>query len=435
MRFRRLSAGLAFMALIILGWGTFVSAAQEELYFFPFVSPYAATVMETPQAFQAEAPADVPVREFSVQPFPQRKIPEVFWYLNGLPCSLVAQPQRAPLVFIIAGTGARFNSPKMLNLQRNFYQAGFHVLSISSPTIVDFIVTASDSMMPGNLPADAQDLYRVMLLAWAKVKNDIEVSRFVLTGYSLGAIDAAFVAQLDEKEKVFDFKKVLLINPPASLYRSVARLDQMLLADVPGGTQRLDLYVRNVMSKLAETRDELGTPELSSEYLYRAARRFPPREDFLKTLVGLGFRLDSSSMMFAADIMQGGGFVVPKGTQLSTITSLGGYFSTYFDTGFIDYFHQYFFPFWQLREPGLTEQQLIERLSLKGISTYLKNAPQIGLLHNEDDIILEPGDLDELLDIFGDRAKIYPTGGHCGNMNHPVVVSYIKNFFQQGETK
>ncbi len=433
MRYRSLSTGLAIVALIILGWGSFASAAEDEPYFFPFVNPYAATVMETPQAFQAEAPAQVPVREFSVQPFPQRVIPKVFWDQDHLTCSLVAQKKRAPLVFIIAGTGARYNSPKMLNLQRNLYKAGFHVISISSPTTVDFIVTASSSMMPGNLPADAQDLYRVMQLAWSKVKGDIEVSRFALTGYSLGAIQAAYVAQIDDREMIFDFKKVLLINPPASLHRSVARLDQMLLADVPGGTNRIDQYVRNVMYKLAETRDELGTPQLSSEYLYRASRRFPPREDFLKTLVGLAFRLDSSSMMFAADTMQGGGFVVTKGTRLTSTTSLSAYFSTYFDTGFVDYFHQFFFPYWQQREPNLTEQQLIERLSLKGISNYLKNTPQIGLLHNEDDIILEPGDLDELLAIFGDRAHIYPTGGHCGNMNHPVVMRYITGFLQQEE--
>ncbi|MDT8444912.1 MAG: alpha/beta hydrolase [Desulfuromonadales bacterium] len=429
----RRTAWFTVMALFILCWGMPASATEEEPYFFPFVNPYAATVMETPQAFQAEFPPRVPVREFSIQPFPQREIPQVFWYLDKLTCSLVAQKGRAPLVFIIAGTGARHNSPKMLNLQRIFFKAGFHIISISSPTTVDFVVTASASMMPGNLQADAQDLYRVMLLAWGQVKNDIEVSRFALTGYSLGAIQAAFVAQIDDREKVFNFKKVLLINPPANLYRSVSRLDQLLLADVPGGTKRIDQYVHNVMSKLAETREDLGTPELSSEYLYRASRRFPPREDFLKTLVGLAFRLDSTSMMFAADSMHGGGFVIPKGTRITNSTSLSGYFSTYFDTGFVDYFDQYFSPYWQQQEPGLTEQQLIDRLSLKQIAPYLKSATQISLIHNEDDIILAPGDLDELLGIFGGRAQIYPTGGHCGNMNHPVVVRYITRLFQQEE--
>ncbi len=426
---------LAVLLLALCCYGTPVLAAEEEPYFFPFVNPYAATVMETPQAFQAEVPTEVPVRNFSVQPYPQRTIPPVFWYLDGLPCTLAAQPQRAPLIFIVAGTGARYNSPKMLNLQRVFYKAGFHVISLSSPTTVEFIVTASAAMMPGNLPDDAQDLYRVMQLAWEKVKGDIEVSRFNLTGYSLGAIQSAFVAQLDEREKAFDFNKVLLVNPPASLYSSVSRLDQMLLADVPGGAGRVDLFVHNVMSKLADTMEDSETPELSSEYIYRAARRFPPREDFLKTLVGLAFRLDSSNLMFATDVMHGGGFVVPAGTPLTSSTSLQGYFSTYFDTGFVDYFHEYFFPYWQQREPGLSEPQLIARLSLKEIAPYLQQAANIGLLHNEDDIILAPGEIDTLREIFGTRAKIYPTGGHCGNLNHPVVVRFMTDFFQQEDAR
>ncbi len=428
-----LLAGWFVTLMLGLGGGAAQGATSgEKPYFFPFVNPYMATVMETPPAFQAETPSRVPVREFTIHPFPDRPLPKVFWYVDGLACSLAAQQQRAPLVFIIAGTGARHNSPKMTILQRALFQAGFHVISISSPTTVDFIVTASASMMPGNLPDDAQDLYRVMKLAWGKVKNDLQVSRFALTGYSLGAIEAAFLARLDDREKVFDFSRVLLINPPASLYSSVARLDQMLLSDVPGGAHRMDQYLRNVMNKLAETtEDTLGPPELSSEYLYRASRRFPPREDFLKTLVGLAFRLDSTNMMFAADVMQGGGFVVPKGTRLTSTSSLSGYLATYFDTGFVDYFHQYFFPYWQQREPGLREEQLIDRLSLKAIEPYLKKSRQIGLLHNEDDIILGPGDLAGLLEIFDDRAQIFPTGGHCGNLNHPQVVRYITAFLGQ----
>jgi len=420
---------LILCALLLAGWSSHALAARTVPYFFPYVSPYEATVMETPPAYNFKAPAEVPTRVFKVHPFPERKMPDVFWHQDGLTCSLVYQDHEAPLLIVIAGTGARYNSPKMINLQRAFYQAGYHVLSITSPTYSEFVINASSSMMPGYLPEDAKDLYRVMQLAWDKVKKKIKVSDFYLTGYSLGGIQSAFVSMLDEDEKVFNFKKVLLINPPLSLFSSVSRLDGMLLANVPGGIEHFGDFIDDALAKFAEASREEGYMDLSGEYLYRIYRRYPPREDFLASLIGFAFRIDSSSMIFAADVMNGGGYVVPKGAQLNNSTSLTPYSQVLFRTGFVDYFHEYFYPFWHQRHPELDEQQMVDQLSLTAIAPYLEKASKIGLLHNEDDIILAPGEIEKLEEMFGERARIYPTGGHCGNMNHPDVVRFMIDFF------
>ena len=52
------------------------------------------------------------------------------------------------------------------------------------------------------------------------------------------------------------------------------------------------------------------------------------------------------------------------------------------------------------------------------------------LIHNEDDIIMLPGEVDSLRDMFGSRAQIYPRGGHCGNMSYPENVAGMVDFFQ-----
>jgi len=422
------------LLVVLLGlWSSAALATEVQPYFFPYVSPYEATVMETPPAYNYQAPAEVPTRVFKIHPFPDRKIPDVFWYQDGLTFSLVYQKQEAPLIFIIAGTGARYNSPKMTAMQRAFYQAGYHVISISSPTYSEFVINASKSMMPGNLPEDAKDIYRVMQLAWKKVQKKIKVSNFYLTGYSLGGIQSAYVSMLDEEQKSFDFKKVLLINPPLNLYSSASRLDEMLLANVPGGLGHFGDFIDDALAKFAKEGRKMGYVDLSGESFYRIYRHYPPRQDFLATLIGFGFRVDSSSMIFAADVMNGGGFVVPKGAKLNNSTSLTPYIEVLFRIGFTDYFHEYFFPFWQKRHPGLTEQQMIKNLSLPAIAPYLKSVHKIGLMGNEDDIILAPGEIEQLEALFGDRAQIYPTGGHCGNMNHPDVVRYMINFFGKGD--
>ena len=143
--------------------------------------------------------------------------------------SLVKQEGDAPLIFVIAGTGASFESAKMVSLQKSFFQQGYHVISISSPTFANFIVNSTNTKyMPGDLTHDAKDLYKVMQLVWAQVQaeDEVQASSFSLTGYSLGGAHSAFLALLDEQEQVFNFEKVLLINPPVSLYNSVSILDQ-----------------------------------------------------------------------------------------------------------------------------------------------------------------------------------------------------------------
>jgi len=53
-------------------------------------------------------------------------------------------------------------------------------------------------------------------------------------------------------------------------------------------------------------------------------------------------------------------------------------------------------------------------------------------MHNADDIILEPGEIDFFTDVFGDRATIYPFGGHCGNMNYRDNVARMVATFTDG---
>ena len=419
---------LAIIVLTLFLGFPAAAIAVDKPYFYPYVNPLEATVMELPPYYHADIPKTVPTKTFKVHPFPERQIPKVFWYEDGLVCSLTYQKKEAPLIFVIAGTGARHNSPKMVNMQKALYQAGYHVISITSPTHMNFIVNASSTMTPGNLREDAKDLYQVMQLAMAEVGDDIKVSSYHLTGYSLGGIQSAFVSMLDEEKKVFDFKRVLLINPPVNLYTSVNILDAML-ENIPGGVNNLDAWFDNVMKKLAAAEKQMGYFELNGDYIYKAYKRFPPREDFLAALVGVSFRTDSASMIFASDVMKGGGFITPTDVKMTNSTALTPYYLVANRTSFEDYFRQHFVPFFQKSDSSLTEEKMIKMLSLRSIEPYLKSANKIGLLHNEDDIILAPGEIGYLEQLFGARAKIFPTGGHCGNMNHQDAVDFMVAFF------
>ena len=39
-------------------------------------------------------------------------------------------------------------------------------------------------------------------------------------------------------------------------------------------------------------------------------------------------------------------------------------------------------------------------------------------------------EIDFFPEVFGDRATIFPYGGHCGNMSYKTNVEYMLNFFK-----
>jgi hypothetical protein len=97
---------------------------------------------------------------------------------------------------------------------------------------------------------------------------------------------------------------------------------------------------------------------------------------------------------------------------------------------FENYFDRFLYPYYKAREPGLTQEALIEEASLHSIQDFLAGADKIGLLTNEDDVILAPGEIGYLRTLFGPRARVFPTGGHCGNLDDRHFVYAMVSFFE-----
>ncbi|GBC63650.1 alpha/beta hydrolase [Desulfonema ishimotonii] len=421
------------LLFVIIFWGITADGitAGAEIYDYPFVNPYEATVIGTPLLYSADLPKKVPVREMALTVFKDRQVPDAFWYAKKLKYTLACQKKKAPLIFSIAGTGSSYNSTKMRMLRNAFFQAGFHVISLTSPTHPDFMVSASASQIPGHLAEDARDLYRVMEMAWGQVRDKIDVSEFYLTGYSLGGAEAVFISRLDEKRRTFRFKKVLMINPPVNLFNSVRILDRMLTENTPDGPDRVARFLNNVLDALSEYYRQQGGIDFNDpDLLYDIYKKNPPAERGLAGLIGASFRLSSASMIFTTDVLNNLGYIVPKNRGLGAYESTTDYFKVTTRVGFTDYFHDIFYPHFKARYPDITPQDLIRSASLESIETYLKNAKKIGVMHNEDDLILAPGETEFFKRVFGDRAKFYPNGGHCGNMQHKSNVAYMINFFK-----
>jgi hypothetical protein len=424
--------------MLVLIWAVIVgiSGAPAAAYDYPVKDPYAATIAGTPTELQAELPESIDYELLSLKVFPDRPTPDVFWYQREFLYTLSYQKQEAPLIFVIAGTGSSFYSSSMIFLQKAFYKAGFHVICLSSPTQMNFVATASATCVPGNIVEDTQDLYRVMSMAWEQVKDRIKVSQFYLTGYSLGASQAAFVSKLDEEKRVFNFKKVLMINPAVSLYTSAKILDGMVLRVAPTqGPEEFDRWFKEILGGFGRIYKQMHQPPLDSDFLYDVYRFLlkqgvTPKQDNMAGMIGTVFRVASTNMIFTADVMSNYGLIVPKNRELGSADSLTDYFKVTTRVSFIDYFNELLYPFFKSRDPGLTKEALIASTSLRSIETYLRNSPKIFLMDNEDDLILTPEELAFLKKVFGPRAKIYPYGGHLGNLTYKDNVADMINVFK-----
>ena len=398
--------------------------------------PYAATIAGTPTELEPSLPESIDYELLGLKVFPDRPTPDVFWYQREFLYTLSYQKKEAPLIFVIAGTGSSFYSSSMIFLQKAFYQAGFHVICLSSPTQMNFVTTASATCVPGNILEDTQDLYRVMTMAWEQVKDRIKVKEFYLTGYSLGASQSAFVAKLDEEKRVFNFKKVLMINPAVSLYTSARILDGMILRVAPTQSpEEFDRWFNEILGGFGRIYKLMGQPPLDSDFLYDVYRYLlktgvTPRQDNMAGMIGTVFRVASSNMIFSADVMAKYGLIVPRDRELTSADSLTDYFKVTSRISFVDYFNEFLFPYFQSKNPALTKDALIESTSLRSIEPYLRNTAKIFLMDNEDDLILTPQDMAFLKNVFGPRAKIYPCGGHLGNLTYKDNVTDMINIFK-----
>ncbi len=418
------------IALLAALWFATTAWAASESYGFPFDDAFVATVVGTPEEYRAELPEDIPLRRGRLTVFEDRVVPDYLWYEEDLRYSYALQRRAAPLVFLIAGTGASHTGAKNQMMARAFYQAGFHVVSLSSPTLPNFVVSASRTSVTGHAVRDAEDLYRVMELVWARLKKKIEVTDFFVTGYSLGGFNAAFVTWLDEKRQVFNFKKALLINPPVSLYNSISLLDRML-ENIPGGVDNFHTYYNNIVAKFSEVYRRADRLEFGEDFLYKVYEALQPKNEELAALIGLSFRFSSAHLAFTSDVMTDFGYIKPENVYLTRNSSPGEYLKVTFRLGFTDYFHEYFFPYYRAQDPSMTRGGIVEEMTLTHIEDYLRSAEKIEVMHNVDDLILEPGEIDFFPRVFGERAKIYPRGGHCGNMEYRDNVAHMVNVFRQ----
>ena len=168
-------------------------------------------------------------------------------------------------------------------------------------------------------------MYRVMQAVRAQHPR-LPVSDFYLTGYSLGALDAAFVSHLDETRRSFNFKRVLLLNPPVNLYTSINNLDKLVQTQVKG-IDRSTTFYELMLTKLTRYFQDKGYIDLNEALLYdfQQSRQHLSNEQ-MAMLIGTSFRFSAADIAFTSDLINRRGLIIPPKFPITEGSSLTPFF-------------------------------------------------------------------------------------------------------------
>src|SRR6202045_1359676 len=382
-----------------------------------------ATVFGTPPQAMAPLPAKVPLSEINIA-FPWRlPVPEILWFDAKLRVWLSAQDKPAPLAIVISGTGSDGNTKTISVLRAALYGAGYHVLTMPSPTFPGFIVSTSSTGVAGDLMQDGHDLYAAMQEIVANLPRKVRITDIDILGYSLGGANAAVVKSIDATEGKLKIHRVVMINPPVSLFSSIGRLDKLFASSIGSGDEGVEPLYRRLYAQLANIYRASDRVQIDQDFLLGAAAAVLKTDAEFSAAIALSFRINLEDMFFAGDLYAGTGVVVDQQHPPEVSDSLEEVQRLLRNKPFAEYFTEVFAPYYLKRRPNSTAASLIADNRLDIIGDRLRDDPNYYAQTNSDDLILDKQELAWLRDALGSRIAVYDHGGHLGNIGERQQIS------------
>jgi len=368
-------------------------------------------------------PASVPLLELNLSLPWARPVPAIYWFDRRLRAWFSAQPHPAPLAIVIAGTGGDGNTAKLSTLRAVLYGAGYHVLTVPSPTFPGFIVSASSTGVAGDLKQDSQDLYAALQLLVAHLPRRTQITDVDLLGYSLGGAHAAVIKSIDDVERKLKIHRVIMINPPVSLFSSIGRLDELFTLSIGSGDSGVEQLYKRLYTRLANLYRRSNKVTIDETDLYSAASAVLRSDADFSAVIALSFRLSLVDVFYAGDLYAGTGIVVDPTHPPGVGDSLEQIGVVLRGKTFADYFRDVFAPYYLAHRPGSTAASLLADNRLDIIADTLEHNPDYFAMTNNDDPILSAEDLAWLRAKLGSRIVVYDHGGHLGNLGERQQVA------------
>lgn len=338
---------------------------------------------------------------------------------KSLPFNLWLQHTPGPLVYVAPGIGSHRLSSSTLAMAEGLYERGFSVLVTSSVFHREFMESASTAAVPGHPPTDTGDLLHALTAIDHTLQQRFpgQFTSRALVGCSMGAYQALLLAATETKREPasLKFDRYIAINPPVDLHHGVRTIDAMFHA--PQSWPEADRH----------DRINLTVQKAAALALMPAkAGSIPPFDGTeSKYLIGLTFRYVLRDAIFTSQSRQNLGVLK---SSLSRWRREPAY-EEILGFSFADYIDRFLMPAYRAKGAAMSDFKRFG--SLKNLSPALCGSSKIRLITNRNDFLLAPGDLRWLeTTLGGSRCKVFPSGGHLGNLSTKEVRDATASFLK-----
>jgi hypothetical protein len=371
----------------------------------------------------ASLPPKVPLSEIDIELPWHLPVPQVLWFDRKLRVWLTTQKHPAPLAIVISGTGSDGNTTKLELLRAALYGAGYHILTVPSPTFPGFIVAGSSTGVAGDLRQDGQDMYRALQEIISRLPHKIKITDIDILGYSLGGANAAVIKSIDAKEGKLKIHRALMINPPVSLFASIGRVDKLFAQSIGTDDAAIERLYRRLYAELANLYRASDRVEIDQNFLLAAAASVLKTDAEFSAAIALTFRTELVDMFFCGDLYARTGVVLDPDHPPKVSDDLEKIQRALRDKPFSEYFTRVFAPYYLKRRPDATSASLIADNRLSIIGDDLRENSDYYAQTNSDDLILDRRELDWLRQTLGSRIVVYDHGGHLGTIGERQQIS------------
>ena len=423
---------IAVMLFSIIGSGEEIDVSQIAVDYPYKDNAIMATVMGTPssQWYKLKKGKAPKVKKFKAI----KKVPEILRPWSDYEYGVWKQKNDAPLMILISGTGSLYNSGLTMYMANVFYERGYNVLALSSPTTMPYIVSQSKNNYAGYIKDESTHMYDLIATAISKEKAEgMKITKTYIGGYSLGGFQSLLIQEMDSEKKKIGIEKSLMLNSPVSILTATQKLDSYLVKNGIYNAESLEKFLDNIFGKLVYD-EYLEISDVDFTDIRSAVSKLQLKDSDFEVLTGLLFRFYSANMTFAGEVFSGKNAVGRLSDKkiYKRFDSVTKEFREGLSVSFDEYSKEILFPYLKKNKyPDLTMEQFIKEFDLRNSQEFIdKNNKNIIFITSKDDILTTESDLDYINKTFNNRV-IIPYGGHTGILWHQDVVNLMVNKLEE----
>ena len=410
----------------IIGFGKEVDVSQIAVDYPYKDNAIMATVMGTPssQWYKLKKGKAPKVKKFKTI----KKVPEILRQWSDYEYGVWTQKNAAPLMILVSGTGSLYNSGLTMYMANVFYDRGYNVIALSSPTTMPYIVSQSKNNYAGYIKDESTHMYELIATAVSREKAEgMKVTKTHIGGYSLGGFQSLLIHELDSENKKIGIEKSLMLNAPVSILTATQKLDSYLVENGIYNAEGLEKFMDNIFGKLVYD-EKIEVSDIDFTDVRSAVSKLQLKDSDFEVLTGLLFRFYSANMTFAGEVFSekdAVGRLSDKKTY-KRFDSVTKEFREGLSVSFDEYSKEILYPYLKKNKyPDLTMEQFIKEFDLRNSQEFIeKNNKNIIFITSKDDILITESDLDYINKTFGNKV-IIPYGGHTGILWHKDVANLM----------